>query len=132
MLERPPKRRPSIGLTPLIDIVFILLIFVILAANFDRIKGLKVDLPQSSATNKPPPRSLVLTITAKGRYVLDKKTVPEPQLFSTLQRLNKTHKILLLRADGKAAFAKAVKALDFAKKIGFEAVSIATQQGSAP
>jgi biopolymer transport protein ExbD len=64
--------------------------------------------------------------------VLDKKTVPEPQLFSTLQRLNKTHKILLLRADGKAAFAKAVKALDFAKKIGFEAVSIATQQGSAP
>lgn len=130
MLERPKRRRPSIGLTPLIDIVFILLIFVILAANFDRIKGLKVELPKSSSTNKPPPRSLVLTITAQGRYVLENKSIPDARLFSTLQRLHKTHKILLLRADGKAAFEKAVKALDFAKKIGFEAVSIATQQGS--
>ena len=127
MFSQPPRKIPQIGLTPLIDVVFILLIFVILAANFDRIRGLKVRLPSARSSKVTKQKTLVLTVTALGVYLIEKQRVEPNQLESTLRNWKKKSRTLLLRADRNAAFEKAVKVLDLAKIIGFEAVSIATR-----
>jgi len=128
MFEAPKRELPSIGLTPLIDVVFILLIFVILAANFDRVRGLKVDLPEASTQKKPPKKSLIVTVNAKGNFYINQKIVPQKQLLTRLRNLRKKHSTLLLRADGKVALKHAIQVLDHAEEIGFESVSIATRR----
>lgn len=129
MFEAPKREIPNIGLTPLIDVVFILLIFVVLAANFDRIRGLKVDLPEASSKYKPKQtKSLVLSIAKDGGYHIEKRKIASGALRSTLQSLRKKHKILLLKADGKAALQHAVRVLDIAAALKFESVSIATKR----
>jgi len=119
-------------MTPLIDIVFILLIFVVLAANFDRVRGLKIELPAASNTQPPDQKPLVVTITEKGELLLQDKPIASKELPSELQRQRKRHKILLLQADGKVALQRAVFVLDQAARIGFEAVSIAAKKVASP
>lgn len=132
MFEAPKRSTPNVGLTPLIDVVFILLIFVVLAANFDKIRALKVDLPEASSTHQPKTKSLVLSITKEGVYQIDTKRVQKEQLFRVLKTYRKTHKVLLLHADGKAALQHAVRVLDLASTLRFESVSIATKRAQAP
>lgn len=129
MFERVQREAPTIGMTPLIDVVFILLIFVVLAANFDRIRGLKVDLPEASSQYKPKKKALVVSITSKGKIQVGKEMVSVKALLPTLQRLRKKHSMLLLRADGKSALQHAVRVLDAASSLRFTSVSIATQRG---
>ncbi|MEM1010381.1 MAG: biopolymer transporter ExbD, partial [Myxococcota bacterium] len=68
MFNQPDPKTPEVGLTPLIDIVFILLIFVVLAANFDRVKGMPLELPSASHTQNHPPQVLTLSISQKGQF----------------------------------------------------------------
>ncbi|TNE46529.1 MAG: biopolymer transporter ExbD [Deltaproteobacteria bacterium] len=129
MFESPKREAPSIGMTPLIDVVFILLIFVVLAANFDRIRGLKVDLPEASSQYKPQKRkALVVTITAKGVMQVGDDIVKPEQLEATFKRLRKKHDALLLRGDGKSNLKFTVKVLDAASNVGFTSVSLATRR----
>ncbi|HAA57824.1 MAG TPA: hypothetical protein DCE42_23865 [Myxococcales bacterium] len=130
MFEKPRREAPSIGLTPLIDIVFILLIFVVLAANFDRVKGLKVALPQASNTQAPEKKILAITVTKEGKLMYEDKTLSKSQLLPKLKELRKKHSILLLRADNKVALQHAVYVLDQASSAGFESVSIAANRPS--
>ncbi len=128
MFEKPKRETPNIGMTPLIDVVFILLIFVVLAANFDRVRGLKVDLPEASSQHKIQKKALVVSITSKGRIHIGKAVVSPKTLLSTLHRLRKKHNMLILRADGKSALQYAVRVLDAASTLKFSSVSIATQR----
>lgn len=128
MFRRSRPTLPDVGLTSLIDIVFILLIFVVLAANFDRMRGLKIDLPKASTTQTPDQKPLIVSISEKGELFLQDKPISEELLPRELQKQKKHHKILLLQADGKAALQRAVFVLDQAARIGFEAVSIAAKK----
>ena len=126
MFEASPKKMPTITLTPLIDVVFFLLIFVILAANFDRIHGLQVHLPSTKSGEKQPGKAMVLTITKRLSYNWNGKAIEAKELESVLRRDLNLSKVLILRVDRNAAFEHAVKALDLAKKAGYSSVSIAT------
>lgn len=129
MFEAPKREMPSVGMTPLIDVVFILLIFVVLAANFDRIRGLKVDLPEASSEYKPnKQKALIVTITSKGQMLIGKKVVKPNLLLPTFKQLRKKHSALLLRGDGKSNLKYTVKVLDAASTVGFKSVSLATKR----
>lgn len=70
---RPRHReQPRIDLTPLIDVVFLLLIFFMVSTTFDKHTRLSVELPEAStrATTEPDDRQLALSIDAEGRYYL--------------------------------------------------------------
>lgn len=132
MFEQPKREMPSVGMTPLIDVVFILLIFVVLAANFDRIRGLKVNLPEASSQHKPQKKSLVVSITAQGHIHIEDKQVELHTLLPTLQRFRKQHEVLLLQGDSQSHLNATVKVLDAATHAGFLSVSIATKRTSLP
>lgn len=134
----------EVNLTPLIDVVFLLLIFFMVTTTFDHHARLKVSLPESS-TKASPQRDnpLVLAIDAKGNYFLNDRQLVNQQLDTLKQAIKKTlsqnnfgqnsgdsvdysNVSLVLRADGNAPHSAVVRAMDAASQLGMTKLSIAT------
>lgn len=124
------REQPEINLSALIDIVFILLIFIVLAANFDRVQELGVILPTAENAESPSTDALVLTLTVDGQILLDGKEVSELELPQAMREQSEKFDVLVLVSDGRVELERAVKIFDQAAAAGFESVSIATRQES--
>ncbi|MCG6937826.1 MAG: biopolymer transporter ExbD [Gammaproteobacteria bacterium] len=134
---RPERsdERVEINLTPLIDVVFLLLIFFMVSTTFDRHARLKVSLPEASAkTSLQQKESLVLTIDAKGNYFINDRQVINQSLDTLKQAITKSigeDKVmkdvsLVLRADANTPHQAVVRAMDAASQLGLSRLSIAT------
>ncbi len=135
---RPGHKEDSVevNLTPLIDVVFLLLIFFMVSTTFDRHAKLKVSLPEASTKaaqqqNDP----LVLSIDEKGNYFLNERQIVNQQLGTLKQAILKTLseknlKIedvsMVLRADANTPHQAVVRAMDAASQLGLSKLSIAT------
>ncbi len=135
---RPGHKEDSVevNLTPLIDVVFLLLIFFMVSTTFDRHAKLKVSLPEASTKatqqqNDP----LVLSIDAKGNYFLNERQIINQQLDTLKQAILKTLSeknvniedvSLVLRADANTPHQSVVRAMDAASQLGLTKLSIAT------
>jgi len=130
----------EVNLTPLIDVVFLLLIFFMVTTTFDRHARLKVSLPESSAkTSQQESKPLVLSIDAKGNYFLNERQLINQQLDTLKQALQKTigqdkkdykDVALVLRADANTPHQSVVRAMDAASQLGLSKLSIATVEGN--
>ena len=122
----------DVNLTPLIDVVFLLLIFFMVSTTFDRHAKLKVQLPQAEAkTQQQAKDPVVLSIDAKGKYYINDRQVVNTQLNTLKAALQKTIVnnpaiTLLLRADGRTPHQAGVRAMDAASQLGITKLSIAT------
>jgi len=124
-----PQRSPvHIDLTPLVDVVFILLVFVLLAASFARQPSVAVALPQANGATPITEQALVVTIESDGRLWIDGKSVAAENVGQVLQSRRDRFAALTVRADGEVALARAVYVLDAARSAGFEKLSIATRR----
>jgi biopolymer transport protein ExbD len=130
----------EVNLTPLIDVVFLLLIFFMVTTTFDRHARLKVSLPESSAkASQQQAEPLVLSIDAKGNYFLNDRQLINRQLDTLKQALQKTigqdkkdykDVALVLRADANTPHQSVVRAMDAASQLGLSRLSIATVEGN--
>ncbi len=129
---------PSIDLTSLIDVVFLLLIFFMVSTTFERQAALKVDLPEASEVAAPPvePERLELVIDAEGRmYLNDRQLVDSSH--ATLEAAfteaagRRRDLPLILRADRQTPHHFVVTAMDVAAQLGFTNLSIAADRAAA-
>ena len=127
--QRPAP--PAINISALIDIAFILVIFIVLGATFQRKEAVKVDLPSTEGPAKPNPESLVVTVPETGPIFVGDAAVAEEDLAGALRAARKTHESILLKADRQTAVERALTVLAKAQQQGFAAVSFATDPGSA-
>lgn len=136
-----PKRRDDsllVDITPLIDVVFILLLFFMVASTFDRQAKLKIDLPEASAqAQMQETQSVVITIDAKGRYHINDRQLVNSQKETLKLALQKTvgdnkNTPLVLRADARTPHQAVVNAMDVAAQLGLTRLSIATLDKGAP
>jgi biopolymer transport protein ExbD len=131
---RPDRsdERVDVNLTPLIDVVFLLLIFFMVSTTFDRHAKLKVELPEASAkAEQQLEEPVVLSIDAKGNYFINDRQVVNTQLETlkiALQKMvaDKEDASLVLRADAKTPHQSVVRAMDAASQLGLTRLSIAT------
>ena len=131
---RPDRsdERVDINLTPLIDVVFLLLIFFMVSTTFDRHAKLKVELPEASAkAMQQQEEPVVLSIDAKGNYFINDRQVVNTRLETLKTALQKTvadnkDVSLVLRADAKTPHQSVVRAMDAASQLGLTRLSIAT------
>lgn len=138
---RPGHKEESVdvNLTPLIDVVFLLLIFFMVTTTFDRHARLKVSLPESSTrATQQQAEPLVLSIDAKGNYFLNDRQLVNRKLDTLKQALQKTigqdkkdykDVALVLRADANTPHQSVVRAMDAASQLGLTRLSIATVEG---
>ncbi len=139
-----PRRRPldvGIDLTPLIDVVFLLLIFFMVSTTFIRESRLDVELPQADSAAQPGVDSpLEITITASGNLAVEGQALRDARpatLREALQEALESRGIgmaggrppLVIVADARAAHGDVVMAMDVAGGLGFTALRIATREG---
>lgn len=134
-----PDRSDNIdlNLTPLIDVVFLLLIFFMVSTTFDQQSKLKIDLPEASASkSEQQPDAVVIAIDARGRYFINDRQLVNSQLDTLKAALLKTvgdkrDTPLVLRADAKTPHRSVVTAMDAAAQLGLTRLSIATLENDA-
>ena len=126
-----PQRRKVPTLTPLIDIVFLLLVFFLLTAHFVKDESLDITLPEAeSALPMEDEQALEIILDKGGRILLQNRAVAEDKLTETLRQTlqGRSNKQVLLRGDQNAQLGLTVKIMDAARKAGAESMDIITQQ----
>jgi len=120
----------NINLTPLIDIVFLLLIFFMLTANFVVNEGIKIKLPETKARSELAKKPIVVYLTKDNRIYFKGRFVTLDQLKTLLpqQIAENVTKTVVLKSDKNAKVDIAVKILDVAKLSGAKKFIIATRK----
>ena len=121
----------QIDISPLIDCVFILLIFFIVTTRFIEEKGFEVDKPQPTATptnSNSESDTVILTVTEKGKVTYEGNEITLSAIQSLVERKVrvKEETPVIVQAQGKAGSGILVKVIDAAKLGGASVVSLAT------
>ena len=133
-----PQRRDhvDVNLTPLIDVVFLLLIFFMVSTTFKHDAELKIDLPEASAKAVEQKKETIeIVIDAEGRYFINKQEVVNRKIETLKTAIHKISKgsntiPFIIRADAKSPHQAFITAMDAAKQLGFVNLSIATTQAT--
>jgi len=119
------------NLTPLIDIVFLLLIFFMLTAHFVRDEGLPIELPDAAtALSLDNDKPLEITISASGQISIAGVEVMPEQLPEQVKELlaARDGKRIVIRGDAGVTLGDSVKVMDAARQAGATGVDIITEQ----
>lgn len=132
--RRQSKEELSVNLTPLIDIVFLLLIFFMVSTTFTKESQLNISLPEASAElSEVPPSSVDIVITAAGTYSINGQALVNSQLDTVKKGITKVldgreTAPVVISADAKATHESVVRAMDAAGQLGLINLSITTRQ----
>lgn len=134
--KRQVGEEVSVNLTPLIDVVFLLLIFFMVSTTFTKESHLEIDLPQSSAEPaKPSVKEIEVIINAEGEYSVNERPLvnnQEDTLKKAIEKLSAGDNKLpfIITADAKTAHEHVVLVMDVAGQLGFVQLSITTQRSA--
>jgi len=132
----PRREEVDLNITPLIDIVFLLLIFFMVSTTFQKESELRVQLPEAEQRETVPPQQpLEIVISADGQYAIAGRTLADNSLPTLIQSLRKAagedrEQPLIVRADARTPHQAVVRAMDAAARLGLSRLSIATAQKS--
>ena len=128
--KRSKLEEPGLGIAPLIDIVFLLLIFFMVTSHFDVASGVRIDLPKVAVTTHDRNESKVTVVIDKeGRVYFEGEPLDMKGLGERLRHLvqEKSEVQLVLQADKDSRHGVVVQAMDVAKSAGVRAIVIAAQ-----
>ncbi|WP_420553948.1 ExbD/TolR family protein [Neptuniibacter marinus] len=130
---RQKREEVNVNLTPLIDVVFLLLIFFMVSTTFTKETHLEVDLPQASGDKSVVEEQILeILITDEGNYSVNGKPLVNTQA-TTLRRAlkelsgEKRDMPLVITADAKTPHQSVVTAMDVSGQLGFSKLSITTR-----
>lgn len=124
----------ELNITPLIDIVFLLLIFFMVSTTFQTESQLRVQLPEASDDQAPDPRDpLELVVSAEGQYAVGGRELSDNQIETLIRALrdiagDDRERPLVIRADARAPHQAVVRAMDASSRVGLRNLSIATSR----
>lgn len=138
---RPHRHQQTdINLTPLIDVVFLLLIFFMVSTTFKDEARLRVQLPQAQGDEVPAqaPEQIQIVIDVAGNYFVDDRAVVDSKPISLVRALNaalgeRKDLPVLIQADANSSHQAVMTALDAAAEVGLVRIAFsATRNGTAP
>ena len=135
--SRRGRHEASVELTPLIDVVFLLLIFFMVSTTFIRETQLKIDLPEAAGELQEIEEEFIeITVDRLGEYAVNDRLLVNNELLTLVRALEEALETgsvgsrLIITADANAAHQSVVRAMDAAGKVGLTRLSITTQQPS--
>jgi len=120
------------NLTPLIDVVFLLLIFFMVTTTFEKQARLKLELPEASNKVQPAETDrVIITVTEDGKLFVNSNPVKDTQRKSLTNALllvvkDRRDMPVIIRADANAAHKNVVRVIDVLTHLGFKQTAIAT------
>jgi biopolymer transport protein ExbD len=133
-LRHSRQEEPDLNLTPLIDVVFLLLIFFMVSTTFNKEAELNIELPEASAEKKKElQQPIEITINAQGQYYVNKKEVIKTNLDYLMRAIDKEaggrkDPPIIISADAKTPHQAVITAMDAARQLGFVHLTFATKK----
>ena len=124
------KKSARFDLTPLIDVVFLLLIFFMLTTTFVNLENrVKVNLPSGDFAAAESSENIIITITENNTIYFNGKLIDPVKLTESvaIKIKDEPEKIVVLEADQNVLHGKVIRVMDLTKKGGAERIAIATQ-----
>ncbi len=129
------KQLPDLNLTPLIDVVFLLLIFFMVSTTFDKESRIKIELPQAATQDERDKQDMVLDITidASGRFYVNQNEVINTELDTLMRAISKAVKErrdlpVIISADANSPHHAVIRAMDAASQLGFVNMTFAARK----
>ena len=132
--KRQSREEVSVNLTPLIDIVFLLLIFFMVSTTFTKENHLNISLPEASASASDEiPQSIDILISESGEYSVNGRSLVNTQIdtlkSAMTQELNgRDAAPVVITADARTTHESVLRAMDAAGQLGLVNLSITTRQ----
>lgn len=119
----------EIDITPMLDVVFIMLIFFIVTASFVKESGIEVNRPDASTAISKPRANILIAINANDEIWINKRQVDESQVRANIERMHAENPqgTVVIQADEEARTRKLVAVMDAARQAGVYDVSLATE-----
>lgn len=128
--NRPRSRSEGlfINLTPLIDVVFLLLIFFMVSTTFATIRrGIRVELPKTTTPQEKVEENIVVSITKDNHIYVGKKWIKQEDLVAFLgKEIKEKGRLVVVNADKEVKHGRVVEIMDLAKKAGATQLGILT------
>ena len=128
-----------VEITPLIDVIFLLLIFFVVSTTFVRTSAIEVDLPDGSGVVDRVPAGIEVRVSAAGDYTVNGRAVPETGRAALLRTLGGAvgqsadpEPLLVIAADADARHDTVVRVMDAARELGLTKLSVLTEARSVP
>jgi len=120
----------EVNITPLIDVVFLLLIFFMVSTTFIYSNSIDVNLPAAKGDETSISENIRVVLTQAGVITIDGVAFEEKQVESKLTEMkkNKPESTVIIEADKNVTHGKVVFVMDASRKAGFEKFAIAVEE----
>ncbi len=127
---RPEDDEQEINITPMLDVVFIMLIFFIVTASFVKESGIEVDRPSSTTAVVKEKGNILVAITATGEIWIDRRPVDPRAIRANIERLHAENPqgSVVIQADKNSTTGMLIQVMDAARQAGVFNISIAAQE----
>ncbi len=123
------KDEDEVNLTPMLDVVFILLIFFIVTASFVKESGIDINRPAAATAVRKERGNILVAITPTGQIWIDRRQVDVRAVRANIERLHAENPqgAVVIQADRDSKNGLLVEVMDAAKLAGVENISIAAE-----
>ncbi|MDY5582813.1 MAG: biopolymer transporter ExbD [Candidatus Merdousia sp.] len=118
----------SINISPLIDVIFILLIFFVVTTTFSDGGAVKIDVPKAATAVRPESKPLTISIAADSSVSVGGVKVSRTELEARLRAHMRFDKTVVLRGDSSAPVSTLVEIMDTAKLCGAEEIYVSAEK----
>ena len=128
----PAQDDTEIDMTPMLDIVFIMLIFFIVTTSFVKEAGVTVSTPQAQTAAQQENANIFIAITAEGEVWIDRRPVDPRSVRAIVARLHADNPegSVIIQSDEAAATGMLVEVMDQVRLAGVEGIAIAADKSA--
>lgn len=133
MAIQQEEEEAEINITPMLDVVFIMLIFFIVTASFVKESGIDVNKPQGQTAQAKEKANILIAIDAEGSIWIDRRIVDPRAVRANIERLHAENPqgTVVIQADEDARTGILVQVMDAARMAGVYDVAIAADPGGS-
>ena len=126
----PPEADTELDMTPMLDIVFIMLIFFIVTTSFVKESGVTVSTPQAESASQQENANIFIAITADGEVWIDRRPVDPRSVRAIVARLHADNPegSVIIQSDEEASTRMLVDVMDQVRLAGVEGIAIAAER----
>jgi biopolymer transport protein ExbD len=127
--HRMPPEQAEINMTPMIDMVFILLIFFIVTTSFVKESGIEVNRPNAQTSERKEQGNILVAISKNGEIWIDKRHIDVNAVRANVQRMHieNPEGTVIIQADQSSETGTLIKVMDQIRLAGITQIAIAAQ-----
>ncbi len=123
------EEESEVNLTPMLDVVFIMLIFFIVTASFVKESGIDINRPDAATAERKEKGNIMIAISEEGQIWIDRRQVDVRAVRANIERLHaeNPHGTVIIQADEESKNKLLVQVMDAARLAGVKNVAIAAE-----